>query len=207
MADAQLLRTTLEITAPDPDEPSVFTASGKAIQFAGFLRAYVEGSDDPAAEIGDQETVLPKLSVGDLVSADGPLGSRVARAGGARDGPAGALHRCVAREAARGGWDRPPVDVRLDHLHDRAPRLRLAPGQGARADLHGVRRDPPAEGALRCARRARVHRPDRGEPRRDLEGRARSRRLPGDLLLRRWREQVARSQAARREREPDRLSR
>ncbi len=74
MADAQLLRTTLEITAPDPDEPSVFTASGKAIQFAGFLRAYVEGSDDPAAEIGDQETVLPKLSVGDLVSADGPLG-------------------------------------------------------------------------------------------------------------------------------------
>ena len=74
MADAQLLRTTLEITAPDPDEPSVFTASGKAIQFAGFLRAYVEGSDDPAAELGDQETVLPKLSVGDLVSADGPLG-------------------------------------------------------------------------------------------------------------------------------------
>ena len=27
--------------------PCVFTASGKAIEFAGFLRAYVEGSDDP----------------------------------------------------------------------------------------------------------------------------------------------------------------
>jgi DNA topoisomerase-1 len=51
----------------------VFTASGKAVQFAGFLRAYVEGSDDPAAELGDQETVLPKLNVGDQVSADGPL--------------------------------------------------------------------------------------------------------------------------------------
>ena len=73
MSDARLLRTTLEITAEGPDGPSVFTASGKAIQFAGFLRAYVEGSDDPAAELGDQETMLPKLAVGDLVTRDGPL--------------------------------------------------------------------------------------------------------------------------------------
>ena len=73
MADARLLRTALEITADGPDGPRVFTASGKAVQFAGFLRAYVEGSDDPAAELGDQETVLPKLNVGDQVSADGPL--------------------------------------------------------------------------------------------------------------------------------------
>ncbi|MGI8998812.1 MAG: type I DNA topoisomerase, partial [Candidatus Limnocylindria bacterium] len=73
MADASLLRTTLEITADGPDGPSVFTASGKAVRFAGFLRAYVEGSDDPAAELGDQETVLPKLHVGDVVSADGPV--------------------------------------------------------------------------------------------------------------------------------------
>lgn len=70
MADAQLLRTTLEITATAADgTPCVFTASGKAIQFAGFLRAYVEGSDDPAAELGDQETLLPACRVGDLVVA------------------------------------------------------------------------------------------------------------------------------------------
>ena len=73
MADARLLRTTLEITADGPDGACVFTASGKAVQFAGFLRAYVEGSDDPAAELGDQETVLPKLNVGDQVTADGAL--------------------------------------------------------------------------------------------------------------------------------------
>jgi DNA topoisomerase-1 len=74
MGDARLLRTTVEITADGTDGASVFTASGRAIQFAGFLRAYVEGSDDPAAELGDQETVLPRLSVGELV---GP-GSRIA---------------------------------------------------------------------------------------------------------------------------------
>ena len=73
MADARVLRTSLEITADGPDGPAVFTASGRAIQFPGFLRAYVEGSDDPAAELGDQETLLPKLSVGDIVTADGPL--------------------------------------------------------------------------------------------------------------------------------------
>jgi DNA topoisomerase-1 len=72
MADARLLRTTLEITGAGPNgEPCVFTASGKAIEFAGFLRAYVEGSDDPAAELGEQETLLPQCRVGDLVVAVG----------------------------------------------------------------------------------------------------------------------------------------
>src|SRR6185503_20228772 len=65
MVDARVLRTTIEITATgDNGEQAVFTASGKAIEFAGFRRAYVEGSDDPAAELEEQETVLPKLTVG-----------------------------------------------------------------------------------------------------------------------------------------------
>jgi DNA topoisomerase I len=73
MADARLRRTTLEITADVPDGPATFTASGKAIEFAGYLRAYVEGSDDPSAELGDQENLLPTLAVGDLVESDGRL--------------------------------------------------------------------------------------------------------------------------------------
>ena len=48
----------------------MFTASGKAIEFAGFRRAYVEGSDDPAAELEEQETVLPKLTVGEPIDRD-----------------------------------------------------------------------------------------------------------------------------------------
>lgn len=68
MADAKLLRTSVEITGETSDGgPCTFSASGKAIEFAGFLRAYVEGSDDPSAELGEQETVLPKLAVGDQV--------------------------------------------------------------------------------------------------------------------------------------------
>ena len=65
MVDARVLRTTVEITGTGTNgEAAVFTASGKAIEFAGFRRAYVEGSDDPVAELEDQETVLPKLARG-----------------------------------------------------------------------------------------------------------------------------------------------
>lgn len=44
-----------------------FQVSGKTIDFPGFLRAYVEGSDDPAAELADKETILPTLEIGELV--------------------------------------------------------------------------------------------------------------------------------------------
>ncbi len=68
MADAKLLRTSVEITGETGNgTPATFNASGKAIEFAGYLRAYVEGSDDPSAELLEQDTVLPKLSVGDQV--------------------------------------------------------------------------------------------------------------------------------------------
>ena len=68
MVDARVLRTTVEITGRGTNgKDAIFSASGKAIEFAGFRRAYVEGSDDPAAELEEQETVLPKLTVGERV--------------------------------------------------------------------------------------------------------------------------------------------
>ena len=68
MVDARVLRTSLEISAQGPNgETAVLTASGKAIEFAGFRRAYVEGSDDPAAELEEQEAILPQCKVGDRI--------------------------------------------------------------------------------------------------------------------------------------------
>ncbi len=72
MVDARVSRTAVEISATGPDgEVSVLTAGGKAIEFAGFRRAYVEGSDDPAAELEEQETILPQCKVGDRIHTDG----------------------------------------------------------------------------------------------------------------------------------------
>jgi DNA topoisomerase-1 len=53
-----------------PPATPLFTATGKKIVFPGFLRAYVEGSDDPAADLGDKEVILPDLRVGEKVYSD-----------------------------------------------------------------------------------------------------------------------------------------
>jgi DNA topoisomerase-1 len=72
MVDARVLRTAVEIRAAGPaGEPAFLTASGKAIEFAGFRRAYVEGSDDPAAELEEQEAILPQMQVGDRIDHEG----------------------------------------------------------------------------------------------------------------------------------------
>jgi len=75
MADARVRKTTVEFSADAAGEMAIFSASGKTIDFAGFRRAYVEGSDDPIAELEDQETVLPACRVGDLVQAPGAASS------------------------------------------------------------------------------------------------------------------------------------
>jgi DNA topoisomerase I len=77
MAEARMLRTTVEITGKaGTGEVAVFTASGKAIEFPGFLRAYVEGSDDPSAQLDEQETLLPKMTVGDRIFAPDVLDAK-----------------------------------------------------------------------------------------------------------------------------------
>jgi DNA topoisomerase-1 len=48
-----------------------FAASGRTIVFPGFLRAYVEGSDDPEAALEDQESPLPVLHRGESVPVAG----------------------------------------------------------------------------------------------------------------------------------------
>jgi DNA topoisomerase I len=63
MADARGRRTTITIEG----EGCVFQVSGKTIDFPGYLRAYVEGSDSPEVELADQETILPAVAVGEAL--------------------------------------------------------------------------------------------------------------------------------------------
>ncbi len=66
MKDAEGTRVTVSISLGNGN----FRASGKTISFPGFLRAYVEGSDDPEAELGDMEKILPPLKEGEGVLVD-----------------------------------------------------------------------------------------------------------------------------------------
>lgn len=61
MKDAEGTRVGVEVSVGD----ATFRASGKTIQFPGFLRAYVEGSDDPEADLQEQEKILPPLEEGE----------------------------------------------------------------------------------------------------------------------------------------------
>jgi DNA topoisomerase I len=51
-------------------ENAEFGASGKVISFYGFLKAYVEGADDPNAELDDRERRLPPLAEGEPLTAE-----------------------------------------------------------------------------------------------------------------------------------------
>jgi DNA topoisomerase-1 len=63
MAEAKKLSVSARIEAGN----AVFSASGTRILFAGFMRAYVEGADDPEAALEDREVVLPALKAKDTV--------------------------------------------------------------------------------------------------------------------------------------------
>ncbi len=63
MADAQLERTTAEITVSNASNH--FVAKGEMIKFDGFLKVYMESTDDEDSE--EQDGMLPKLNEGEVV--------------------------------------------------------------------------------------------------------------------------------------------
>ncbi|MGL4622097.1 type I DNA topoisomerase [Chroococcidiopsis sp.] len=61
MADSRQTQVIVQLQVEDAG----FRAIGKRIDFPGFLRAYVEGYDDPEAALEDREVILPPLKKGD----------------------------------------------------------------------------------------------------------------------------------------------
>jgi len=69
MNDARGQSVTIRVgstvaNGPDQGTAVELTASGKVITFHGFLKAYVEGTDDPDAELDSAERRLPDVQVG-----------------------------------------------------------------------------------------------------------------------------------------------
>jgi len=63
MVDARQKQVNAKIQVGE----ALFGASGMTIEFPGFLRAYVEGSDDPEADLAEREVRLPALKVKDPI--------------------------------------------------------------------------------------------------------------------------------------------
>jgi DNA topoisomerase I len=75
MTDAVGKTVSVGIEAPVASAPAAapavagtttthWAASGRTITFPGYLRVYVEGSDDPDADLDDRERLLPDMTVG-----------------------------------------------------------------------------------------------------------------------------------------------
>jgi DNA topoisomerase-1 len=63
MAQAVVANTTYKISA-GKDKEYEFQAKGTRIVFAGFMKAYTEGSDDPEAALDNQDVILPTIKKG-----------------------------------------------------------------------------------------------------------------------------------------------
>ncbi|RSS45674.1 type I DNA topoisomerase [Streptomyces sp. WAC08241] len=71
MKDATGNSVTVRIGGRSSDgRDAEFSASGKTITFHGFMKAYVEGADDPNAELDDRERRLPQVAEGDPLTAE-----------------------------------------------------------------------------------------------------------------------------------------
>ena len=66
MSDAELERTTIELK--NDKNKDVFKAKGEVIKFDGFLKVYLEGTDDEDDD--EQSGLLPKVTIGEILEAN-----------------------------------------------------------------------------------------------------------------------------------------
>ena len=66
MAQAKIANTTYKIEAGSNKEYE-FQVKGQRIIFAGFMKAYTEGSDNPEAALDSTEKILPNIKVGTIL--------------------------------------------------------------------------------------------------------------------------------------------
>lgn len=67
MADAKLERTTANINISD--DQNIFVATGEVIKFDGFLKLYIESTDDENENENDSK-ILPPLTQGQILEYD-----------------------------------------------------------------------------------------------------------------------------------------
>jgi len=107
MADARVQRVTARLVADARDangaaQEVTFNATGRTIEFPGYLRAYVEGADDPDAELEDREAILPPLAENDTVEC-----REVNASGHATQPPARYTEASLVKELEERGIGRP----------------------------------------------------------------------------------------------------
>ena len=123
MKDATGESVSVKVAGTSTANERPFGASGKISNFYGFLKAYVESSDDQAADRDDQERRLPVLAENDpLTALDlGPAEHATRR-------PARCAEASLVKELEDREIGRPPTRAR-SHRDDPRPPLRVQEGR------------------------------------------------------------------------------
>ena len=172
MADAVGVTVSARLGAEVGDgREAVFATSGRTITFPGFLKAYVQGSDDPESDADDEEKAFPPLAVGDALAVQ-----RLEPTGHETRPPARYTEASLVQRLEELGR-RTTLHLRLDHDHDPGPGLRLEEGRRPWSHLHRLRRGGPPRAAFPTTGRLQLHRRDGGRPRPDRRRRGRVRPL------------------------------
>src|SRR4026208_1928087 len=135
MAGARFDQVGVDIEAVSGASTYGLRATGQTLVFDGFLKLYREGRDDEKVD-EDAESNLPELTAEQALRM-----LEVPPAQHATPPPTRAPHAAPARargvvgQGARGGVQRPAVDVRVDHLDD--PRSRVCPPGGSALQARG----------------------------------------------------------------------
>ena len=128
MSNAVIEKTTVDIHLPGREE--MLVAKGEAIQFDGFMKVYLEGTDDEKEDRG----MLPRIEQGQALDLEAMQAiERFTK-------PTARFSEAALGKEARGAADWPPVHLRLHHRHHPETRLRCQGGprrQGAEVP------DPP----------------------------------------------------------------
>ena len=162
------------------------------------MKAYVEGADDPNAELDDRERRLPQVAEGDALSAEEISVDGHATKPPARYTEASLVKELEEREIGRPSTYASIIGTILDRGYVFKKGTALVPV------LPELRRGQPAGEALRPARRLRLHRQDGGRPRPHRAGRGAGRAVAEALLLRRGRRRGRRVRRGQRRRGPPR---
>lgn len=71
MADARKRSVRVELEVEVDGHTLIFRASGNRTDFAGFISAYLEGTDDPEEALAQSDSFLPEMTEGDQVACTG----------------------------------------------------------------------------------------------------------------------------------------
>ena len=175
MADARARRITISVAV----DGARFEASGKIIDFPGYLRAYVEGSDDPDSELAGRDVVLPPVAVGEALAC-----RELQSKSHTTQPPNRYSEASLTRALEEMGIGRPSTYASIiDTILARDYVFKCEARQRAGADLDGLRRFAVARSASAGPGRLPVHRRDGRRARRHQPRRARFPRVPRALLF------------------------